>query len=82
MTLAEKVDTGRFIDEIKMAPRGVVWMDEHHILILRVLDHDEERFYEAPDPLDMSDTEWRAFVAEVHHWVAVSGIRERVSYRS
>lgn len=80
MTLAQKVDANRFIEEIKKAPRGFVWMDEYHILTLHVLDRGEETVFEAPDSLDMSDTEWRAFVTEVRHWTEVSGIRERVLY--
>jgi hypothetical protein len=81
MPLAEKVDTETFIRQLRIAPQGILWMSEHNVLMLRVLDGGTERIFEAPDPADFeTDTDGRAFLAEIARWLAEPGVRERIWY--
>lgn len=80
MPLTRKVNAGEFVQAIRKTPRGIVWKNEHHALILRTLEGDDETFFEGPDPLDIEDTEYVTFMSEVYKALADRAPTGDISY--
>jgi hypothetical protein len=80
MSLAQKVDAERFIQELKTAPQGVVLVNQYHILTFHALSGTEIRVFEAPDPLDMVHEDFLEFLVQVYRCLSEPGIRDNISY--
>lgn len=81
MPLARKTDAREFVQEIRKAPQGVVFMNDDHVLILAIVNNGEQVLFEAPDPMDMeTEEECIDFLVQVYQALSDRTVMQHVSY--
>lgn len=63
----------QFIREIKKAPKWLLTEDSGYFM-LTVIEKEEEKKFFGPDPLSMSDTEYRVFLNNILAVTEIPGV--------
>jgi hypothetical protein len=77
-----RVTGEEFIRLVETAPKGLITaMQFDYDLILEVIELDgTHRFYDGPDVLTLSDTEYRSFIAALREAISIPEVGRRVLY--